>query len=125
MPDEWAKALRPTMALLGCTGTRIKLDTSWLVAMICLVLIPEIEIQIYVTGNRHITITSRGGVYRPVSPRPGDRRGGGWGGGGGGGTWGGAEALGGAGGGGGGGRARFVRQAKVLAVAMPPDRCGI
>lgn len=41
--DEWAKALRPTMALLGCTGTRIKLDTSWLVAMICLVLIPILK----------------------------------------------------------------------------------
>ena len=27
MPDEWAKALRPTIALLGCTGMFIRLDT--------------------------------------------------------------------------------------------------
>ena len=27
MPEEWAKALRPTMALFGCTGIFIRLDT--------------------------------------------------------------------------------------------------
>ena len=27
MPDEWAKALRPTIALLGWTGMFIRLDT--------------------------------------------------------------------------------------------------
>lgn len=39
MPDEWAKALRPTMALLGCTGMFISELTMRLVAAIFCVLI--------------------------------------------------------------------------------------
>ena len=31
MPASWAKALRPTMALLGCTGTPVMLESIWLV----------------------------------------------------------------------------------------------
>ena len=38
MPDEWAKALRPTMALLGCTGMFIRLDTMRLMGYIFVVL---------------------------------------------------------------------------------------
>jgi hypothetical protein len=28
MPDSWAKALRPTIALLYCTGNEVAADTS-------------------------------------------------------------------------------------------------
>ena len=38
MPLEWAKALRPTIALLGCTGMFMRLDTNRLMPVILVAL---------------------------------------------------------------------------------------
>ena len=37
MPDSWAKAFAPTMALLGCTGKPVMLETRREQAMIWVV----------------------------------------------------------------------------------------
>lgn len=66
MPDEWAKALRPTMALLGCTGTRIKTGYQLAGSDDLPGVDTDIEIQIFVTGNRHHDFFE-GGVTGPFA----------------------------------------------------------
>ena len=44
MPDSWAKAFSPTMALFRCTAIPVVLLTRRLEGMICLVLIPVVKL---------------------------------------------------------------------------------
>ena len=68
MPDEWAKALRPTMALFGCTGMFIRLDTRCdALVMSCV----RIDVSMSMSRwQRSAMTTSSSEVFPARSPMP-------------------------------------------------------
>src|ERR1700704_7194531 len=69
MPDSCAKALAPTIALFGCTGKPVMLDTSLDAATICVVSMRVVQ------GNTSLRVltaitTSSSDALPARSPRP-------------------------------------------------------
>src|SRR3569832_1852159 len=69
MPDSWAKALAPTMALLGCTGKPVMLDTKRLHGTICVVSTCTSQGNMSLRVRTAITISSKAALpARSPSP---------------------------------------------------------
>src|SRR5690606_41034455 len=69
MPDSWAKALAPTMALFGCTGKPVMLDTRRDVLRMCSVTIPVSTWNTSWRVRKAMTISSSAALPAR-SPRP-------------------------------------------------------
>src|SRR5690554_5861458 len=68
MPEEWAKAFLPTIALLGCTGIRINVETRREVFEISLVSM-LVKTRMSLRHFAAITTSSRA-VFPALSPMP-------------------------------------------------------
>src|SRR5437762_689553 len=69
MPDSCAKAFAPTMALLGCTGNPVMLDTIFDAATICVLSIRVVHGNTSLRVRTAITISSNDALPAR-SPRP-------------------------------------------------------